>query len=262
MKRGYLRFPAVLVLLFLFFNTAWADESVLRLESVVIDTFDQQGSATYNDGEAVIWKVVGSEFATEDYPKQTYATGTWPVDLFGSLPEDSESLGVLGIRTQYNRQAYNQIDIIPGRGEGDSWEAQGVPLPGRVQTIDFWVWGSNYNYGIEIYIMDYRGFEYKLDPIRVTDSGTKVVNSLKYTGWRNFYVDIPNYIKQAVEYDPSLAQMRITRFVVYTHPEEIVTDSFLYIDHLKVLSDIHESKFDGYELSSPERISEIWGEEE
>jgi len=85
---------------------------------------------------------------------------------------------------------------------------------------------------------------------------------MKYTGWRNFYVDIPNHIKQAVEYDPSLRTMKLTRIVIYTHPEEIVADSFIYIDHLKVLTDIHESSYDGYELASTEKIAEIWGAEE
>lgn len=263
MKRGYLRIPAVLVLLLVFLNAAWADESVLRMESVVIDTFDQEGSATYENGDPVVWKVVGSDFATDDYPKMAYAQGVWPVDLFGSFPDEGDTLGVLGIRSRFNRQAYNQIDVIPGRGADDDWEAEGIPLPGRIRTIDFWVWGSNFDYGIEIYMLDHRGLEFKLDPIRLDPmTGKKVANSLKYTGWQNFYVDIPNYIKQSVEYNPKLAQVKFTRFVIYTNPEEIVADNFVYIDHLKVLTDIHESSFDGYELASAEKVAEIWGEEE
>jgi len=262
MKRGYLRIPAILVLLLMILGAAWADESVLRLESIVIDSFDQAGSATYEDGEPIVWNVVGSDFSNEGYPKLAYASGIWPQDLFGTYPEDSDTLGVIGIRSQFLRQAYNQVDLIPGRGEGDNWVAEGITLPGRVQTIDFWVWGSNFNYGIEIYVMDHRGLEFKLNPIRKDDfTGRNVANSLQYTGWKNFYVDVPNYIKQYVSQDPNLAQMKFTRFVIFTDPEEIVADNFVYIDHLKVLTDIHEGAYDGYQLASTEKIAEIWGEE-
>lgn len=262
MRQGYLRIPAVLLLLVIMVGAAWADESVLRLESHVIESFDQPGTATFEDGEPVVWNVVGSDFATEGYPRQAYATGVWPTDLHGAYPEDSETLGVLGIRSRFDRQGYNQLDIIPGRGEGDDWVAEGITLPGRVKTIDFWVWGSNYNFGIEIYLLDHRGLEFKLDPIRMGDDGRLVANSLKYTGWRNFFVDIPDYIKQAVEYDPSLSQMKLTRLVIFTHPEEVVADNFIYLDHIKVLTDIHESTYDGYQLSSAAMIDEIWGTEE
>lgn len=73
---------------------------------------------------------------------------------------------------------------------------------------------------------------------------------------------MPNYIKQAVNYKPALANLTLTKIVFTTHPAEIVTDFYIYLDHLKVLSDMHESFYDGFDLTRPEKLAEIWGTEE
>ena len=70
--------------------------------------------------------------------------------------------------------------------------------------------------------------------------------SIKFVGWKNMFIRMPNYIKQAVNYKPELATLSLTKIVFTTHPAEIVSDFFIYVDHLKVLSDMHESNFDGF----------------
>ena len=274
MKRRYRLFMAMLCPMILATGYIFADESVLSYESVVIDTFDGEGSATYtDDGAPIVWKVFGSKFATRpvadniddpaNFPKMAYAMDTWPTDLFGAYPEDRESLGALGVWSKYDRMGNNQYEIVPGEEVDGEWVQKPIELPGRVKTIDWWVWGSNFNYYIEIYVMDHRGFEFQLLPIRVDKlTGKKIQSNLNYAGWQNFFIDIPNYIDQEVTYQPRNANMRITKFVVYTDPREKVTDNYMYIDHLKILTDKHESTFDGYELKEGAKRDEIWGAEE
>jgi hypothetical protein len=271
MKRSYRLLLALLCLMILAMGSSFADESVLRYESVIIDTFDAEGSATYADNDQpVVWKVFGSKFSTRpnpediedpaNWPKQTYAMDTWPTDLFGAYPENREELGVLGIWSRYDRMGYNQFEIAAGQDNGGTWEQKPLSLEGRVKTIDFWVWGSNFNYYIELYVMDHRGFEYKLLPVRIDKlTGKKIESNLNFSGWTNFYIDIPSYIDQDVVYQPRNANMSITKFVVYTDPNEKVTDSYIYIDHLKMLTDTHEGTFDGYGLKEPAYIEKVWG---
>jgi hypothetical protein len=239
----------------------FADENTLRLESKVVESFDNPESGVYDDGSEgkIVWRVFGSKFATEGYPKMAYANNTWPIDLFGVRPENPEALGVLGLHAKFDRMGYNQIEIIPGTGDGESWTAKPVPLPGRVQTVDFWAWGSQFDYTIELYFMDYEGRKFRLVPLVSDDR--RYPGTLNYTGWKNMFVEIPGYIRQAQKYKPSHKKLTLTKIVIFTHPDERVDNFYFYIDHLKVLSDFQETFFDGGELTSPEKIEEIWGKE-
>ncbi len=259
MRRGCLFISGLLVLLTLSTGFLFADERTLKLESVVIESFDGPGASTFDDGSAVVWQVRGSKFSTEGYPRMTYVPETWPDDLFGPNPENRADLGVLGVNTAFDRMGYNQIELIPGVGEGDNWVAKPLDLPGRVQTLDLWVWGSNFKYSMEAHFIDYEGLAYRLDLVQSDDKRNP--GSLKFVGWKNMYLDIPSYIRQSVNYKPEYRGLRLTKIVIYTHPSEKVDNFYVYLDHIKVLTDKHESFYDGYGLTSPERIAEIWGTE-
>jgi hypothetical protein len=258
--RTYIQFFLFLTLLIVLpFGTAFADETTNRLESRVIEAFDGPGDAFYEDGsdDLVTWRVFGSKFVTDGYPEMIYASKTWPIDLHGVSPEDADTLGTLGIHARFNRKGYNQIDIIPGVGEGENWQSKPLPLPGRVQLLDFWVWGSEYDYTIEFYFMDYEGRQYRMVPVRSDDK--RYAGSINFTGWKNMYIEIPGYIRQAQKYKPSHKTLSLTKITIATHPEEKVDDFYFYIDHIKVLSDFQETFYDGYDLANPERVEEIWG---
>ena len=140
MKRGS-PLSVLLILLVFVSGALGADEIAVRLESHLIETWDGVDSGYFSDtGEPITWQVRGSKFSTVDRPRTAYAAREWPADLFGSFPEDPDSLGVLGINGAFNRQGYNWIELIPGTGSGDDFVARAIPLPGRVQTLDFWVW--------------------------------------------------------------------------------------------------------------------------
>ena len=259
MKRGSI-LSVLLILLILVTGVLSADEVTLQLESRIIETWDGEDSAYFSDtGEPIKWQVIGSKFSAENRPRLTYVMNEWPNDLFGTHPENPESLGVLGINGAFTRQGYNQIELIPGTGSGEDFKAKAIPLPGRVQMVDFWVWGANYDYYVELHFRDFRGIPYVLRPVRKEQK--REPGSIKFVGWKNMYIEMPNYIKQAVSYKPSLATLNLTKIVFTTHPSEIVTDFYIYLDHLKVLTDMHESFYDGASLTDPQKIEEIWGGE-
>jgi len=260
MKRGSLFIIGLILLVILPVGSAFGDERTLKLESRVIESFDAPGDITFEDGNPVYWQVRGDKFSMEGYPKMAYAPETWPIDLFGKNPENRAELQAFGVNGRFLRQGYNTIEIIPGDGEGDDWTERELPLPGRVRMFDFWIWGSNYNYTIEAHFRDYMGMTHRFEMIPA-GAGRQYPGSINFEGWRNMYVDIPGYVKQAQVHKPNYKGLVLTKLVLRTHPEESVDNFYVYLDNLKVLTDFHESFYDGFELSTPEKMSEIWGAE-
>jgi hypothetical protein len=46
--------------------------------------------------------------------------------------------------------------------------------------------------------------------------------------------------------------------VLWTRPHERVNDFYVYFDHIKTLSDMFVTRFDGDTLAEEDRIQEIW----
>lgn len=238
--------------------SAGADELTVKLESHIIDTWDGEDTGFFMDtGEPISWQVVGSQYTAEERPRKAYVNNEWPLDLFGAHPEDPESLGIMGINGAFNRQGYNQIELIPGVGSGDDFTPKVIELPGRVQTIDFWVWGSNRDFYTEIHLIDSAGVSYILLPYR--DANLRDPGTLNFTGWQNMFATMPNVIKNAVNRKPEKPALSLSRIVFTTQPDADVSEFYIYLDHLKVLSDMSTNYYDGFDLSTREKIDEIWG---
>lgn len=238
MKQGSLLIPLLSVLFILSGVNVFADEVTERLESRIVESFDT--------ADQYQWRVRGSKFSTEGYPKKVLAKA-YPEDFFGKNPQNQEDLRCLGVHARFNRKAYNFIEIIPGKGEGDEWTPQPVTLPGRVKEMDLWVWGSNYNYVMEAHFIDYTGVNHRLE-----------MGRLDFNGWENMLLKLPNTIPQSRKYYPKFRALKLTKFVIRTAPTEKVDNYYVYFDHLKVLTDVHETLFDGSELTNDEVIEEIW----
>ena len=243
MKRGSVFFLCILlVIAFVIPATVFADESTENLVSIVVESFDP-------DDRATDWLVFGSKFATEGYPKQVYAK-TWPEALWGYNTEQID-YEVLGINAKFDRQGYNNLEIVPVvDADAEEWEHNPLPLKGRVKSFDLWVWGSQFDYDIEVHLMDYNGINWVLP-----------LGNLKYSGWKNLAADIPNYIPQATQYIPYYKQMTFEKLMIWTKPAEAVNQYYVYIDQLKILTDVFESRFDGDTLTWPDKMEEMWGNE-
>lgn len=238
-------------------TSVFADEVTATLVSKVLESFDGDLSEDPKDDyRTTDWIVRGSKFATIEkasdgseirYPLMAYAT-TYPNDLFGPNPADKENLKVIGIHGKFDRKGHNFIEIIPATTLSDEeWDYNPLQIPGRVKYLDLWVWGANYDFTLEVHIRDWQGIPYVLQ-----------IGSLAFKGWKNLFIEIPHAIPQADIKVPSYKQLEITKFVIWTNPNERVADFYVYLDHIKVLTDLHETQFDGIDLTYPDKIQEIW----
>lgn len=242
MRRGVLLIVCLAVLLVLLAPAlVFAEGETVNLESRILETFDPEDRTTE-------WQVRGSKFVSEGFPQTTYAAA-WPEALFGAN-RDGRELEVLGTNFKFDRQGYNYIEFIPVQeGEEGDMVHNPIPVPGKVQQLDLWVWGSDFNYYMEVHLQDWRGVVHTLQ-----------LGDLDYVGWKNLRVTIPSYIPQSQQYAPYLDGLKLVKFVVWTKPTERVHNCYLYIDHVKVLTDVFVSRFDGDGLAQPERVDEIWQE--
>jgi hypothetical protein len=224
---------------------AFGDDYAYQIESRILDSFDGDTDTTY------VWKVMGSKFSTktdeDTYPKLAYVA-TWPSAIFGSNPEGKD-LKSLGVWAKYDRRGYNWVDIYPTTSgdDGEDSKPAEIPIPGRAQVLDAWVWGANMNLSLEAYVRDYRGIVHRLP-----------MGSLHFTGWKNMRTAISPLIPQSKRILPRLAPLTFVKFRIWTSPNEEVRDIFIYIDQLKVLTDSFEAHYDGEELADPKRIQELW----
>jgi hypothetical protein len=196
------------------------------IRSVVLDGFENNEKN---------WTVTASRFTAENYPMLKPQVEGAPIALERAATEESEY--VLSIRSAFTRKGYNSVYIYP---------EEEIVLPGNVKKLDLWVWGANYNYEMEVHVRDFRGIVHKLS-----------LGSLAFIGWRNLSTVIPSYIPQYIRYLPSEAPLTLVRLVIWTQPTERVDDFICYIDHLKILTDMHRNRYDGDLLA--EQTKDIWG---
>ncbi|GHV61602.1 membrane protein [Spirochaetia bacterium] len=255
MKQGSFRAVCLILLACTAIFFAFGDDNTVNSESVVIDSFDDSGGAhEWIAGGTVYssefqWRVDASKFATkteeESYPKLTYVAAS-PQAL--RQKQDDQQRQSLGIWGRFDRRGYNWIDVYPVEaGGGDEAVPFEIPLPGRVQALDCWVWGPNLNFYIEAYFRDNRGVVHS---VRIGD--------LKFTGWKNMRVSIPARIPQSKQSIVDTSSIKFVKFRIWTQPTERVDNFYVYFDQLKVQTDTFESIFDGDELSDPERVQGLW----
>jgi hypothetical protein len=225
--------------LFLTAGFAVADENTQTIASRSIATFDDPAT----NGN---WIVQGSKFATKGYP-QMQLVRSWPEALYGKNKANKD-LFSLGIHGKFDRKSYNYVEIIPARKDSAGKLAPaGIPIPGRAQNVNMWVWGANFNYWIDVYVRDYQGIDHVLH-----------MGSVMFPGWKNLSANISTAIPQARKYIPRYAGLELTKIVLWTAPDEKVDDFYIFIDEVSVLTDLFETRFDGEDLADPDTLNSIW----
>jgi len=218
---------------------AQQQQATTNYQSVVIESFD-------NPSES-LWAVYGSKFITADMPEYSWVK-TWPDALYRIEPEGAD-LRSLGVRASYDRMGYNFLEFVPVEEQDGELVPRGIPIPGRVRHLDMWVWGSNYDYYIELHLRDFRGMVHVL---KLGDIG--------FMGWRDLRIEIPTWIPQGVTYVPQFKGLELVKIVLWTRPEEKVDGFFVYFDEIKVETDLFEAPFDGEVLANPDRVQRLWDE--
>lgn len=237
----YVRFLGAVAAVFLLALPLSAQTQQTRaLRSIVLDTFD--------DPEAQQWQVTASKFSPEGLPETAYVR-TWPEALYRTEPED-RTLRSLGVRAAFTRRGYNYVELTPvEEDENGELQPSGIQIPGTVDTIDVWVWGSNRDYYMDIQLRDFRGVVHTL---RMGD--------LSFRGWGNLSIQVPGSIPQESLYTLQEQGLEIAKIVLWTRPQERVDEFYIYLDELKVVTDMFRERFDGEELADPDRIEELWSE--
>jgi hypothetical protein len=251
MKQGCFKVVGLILLVCAMVVPGFSDELTVNSESFIIESFDGGTAHEWSIGGKTIssefsWRLEPGKFSAEGYPKLN-SVAAWPQALFGTNRQgnDYRALGILG---NFLRQGYNWIDIYAVASDADGEEGPfEIPLPGRIQYLDLWVWGSNYNFYVDAYVRDYQGIVHVL---RMGD--------IAYKGWKNLRVAVPPSIRQSKRVLPNFAGLRFVKFRLWTRPNEILGDFYVYLDQFKVLTDTFESFYDGDDLADPERVQELW----
>jgi len=249
MKPGSTFFRTLLVLLLLLAAGAGAfgDELTVNMVGRVLQSFDP-GEAGHVDARN--WVLLPSKFGYDSKGNSFWRTrkvDAWPESLYGKN-KDKEQLQVLGITGKFSRKGYNYVEIVPGTGEGPSFKSKPIPVPGRVESFDLWVWGANYAYYLEAHVRDFQGIDHVLP-----------FGLLQFSGWKNLRCKVPGNIPQAWKYLPRLRNLELTKLVLWTQPNEKVDEFYMYLDQLKVTTDLFETTFDGDELADADVLQQVWG---
>lgn len=251
MRQGSVLLVCLMMLTILSVAPVFADRSTEDSQSKIIERFDAPSSGTdanskYEYPQNNRWDVIGSKFITQGFPKKSWVN-TRPLAL--PLP-DGSTIGSLGVQASFDRVGYNFLEFIPVEdkdGPDGKPVLKGISLPGRVKSLDMWWWGSNFNYYVDIHIRDWRGMVHVLK-----------LGDLNFKGWKNLKVEIPGGIPQDVQYVPARKGLELVKIVLWTRPEEKVDGFYVYLDHIKILTDMFENPFDGSDLADPEKVGKLW----
>lgn len=140
----------------------------------------------------------------------------------------------LGINVSWSRQGYNWIDIHLAK----SHPLYDKPFPGKAKRLDLWVWGANYDYMLYVTLENVDGFTYDL-----------LVGNLKFYGWKKMSVDIPPRLMVKKRHlAKEVNGLRFRRFRVYSSPLERVDRYSLFIDYVRIHTDLMGVYYDGVDL--------------
>ena len=247
MKIGRLLGIGLVVVLLIPSAIAAQQQATTNYQSIVIEDFDNPDESQ--------WEVRAGKFIADGYPRMAYVN-TWPAALYRNEPEGT-TLQSLGVQAAFDRQGYNFVEFVPvEEGEDGEMVPRGVPIPGQVSNLDMWVWGSNFDYYVDVHLRDYRGMTHVVK-----------LGDINYRGWRNLRIQIPTWIPQTSrytaeirsgEFESDLRTLELMKIVLWTRPTERVNGFFVYLDEIKVETDMYRDPFDGEELRDPEVVQELW----
>lgn len=229
----------------------FSSETTQVFVSTVLETFNGTGDSPW------AWRAEASRFITRtrtqngetveaNFPYLAHIEA-WPVAAFGTNRDGSQELRSLGIHGRFDRRGYNWIDIFPVSADDPDAGPVEIPMPGRIHSMDMWVWGSNLRYSIEVYLRDHQGVVHTLP-----------LGNLAFAGWRNLRVNIPGHIQQSRRILPSFAPLHFVKFRIWTQPTERVDNFFVYFKQLQVLADTYATFFDGNDLADPRNVERLW----
>jgi len=188
-----------------------AQPNASSIETILIDDFDVLEELDWSWGIQTSKSVYVNEEEGEVYPNMNYAPGM-PNSLGLYREEGDPEAKVLGVEIKFNRKGDNWFEIYPQiADENGVMIPYDVPLKGTVTHLDFWAWGANYLYYLDVLIRDADG------RVHVLSAG-----DLAYDGWKNVVVKIPEWMRQQSRLRSGLKNLAFVGFRVRTDPLEFV----------------------------------------
>ena len=231
MKKSFKGF-VILSILFAICLPVFSQPNSKSVETFTIDNFDTDQEWT--------WATNASRFIADGYPKIKKFQGM-PNSLKPFYKDSENEPMVLGVQTAFNRKGDNWVEIYPVKDD-KNYE---IPLIGHVDHFDFWVWGANYLYYLEMLVRDANG------QIHVVSCG-----NLRFNGWKNLVVSIPGWMVQKSRLRSGPQNLTFVGFRVRSDGAEFVDDFTIYFDQFKYMSNSMSYIFDGYELKDADSGSQ------
>lgn len=207
-----------------------------NVQSFVFDSFEDPNG----------WRADFSLFAAKKYSQEAkqYVLDTskcsW-TNVVGKpwgVEQETATNRCLSVRATFDRKGYNWIEVSPVRKDANgTLAAHPLPMKGRVEYIDVWVWGANFNYRLELHLIDYLGHKHILD-----------AGWLSYIGWKSIRLQVPPHVPQQEKHIPSQRILSFEKFVILSHPGERADNFYIYFDRMQIQTDIFRDRFDGDDL--------------
>ncbi len=253
------------------FSYSGLEKNAVNLQTLVVSDFGNENDQSNN----VKWNARFSKFAKPADPMQENSPPdpnscniTYIEAKPLGLPQlvDARQKWSLGVKAQFLTKGYNWIEVFPVKGTGTGTstvtptptstsnagqtnaqvkpavtegEIYPLPLPGQVRSMDIWVWGGNYHYWMEFYVLDYKGF---LNRLRAGD--------IDFVGWKNLMIKIPDTIPQAEMHVPFLKSLSLQMIKLWSYPTERVDQFYCYFNYLQVQTDVYVERFNGDDLAN------------
>lgn len=193
------------------------DSAIQKLKEVSVDKYESEGSwvAAMSPDEGVIKARLfdGSPAGKKPIPAEEGL----------NLPDSK----VLGVKVDFFRRGYNSFTVT---------SVKPLPVEGIAKTLSVWVVGRNFNHTLKLLLEDYWGHQFEL-----------YVGKLNHSGWKMMTVAIPpqnrdgksGIIQKDYHYSTRMG-LKIVGFKVECDPEDAYGSYYLYIDDLRVVSDLYE----------------------
>jgi hypothetical protein len=259
------------------------DVSGKEVKAITVESFDcikdsEYGWELFTDKDSVIPPSYYDEGFKYDPKLAPSSQAMREVKLItGHKPQDLRYIDkdknkVLGVKFQFTYPGFNEVTIRPPRtpqyaverirsyiSDNDLSRADykkdpekrqpkqsvytiyGIELPGVVKAISVWVLGRGNEYEMEAWLEDWKG-----------DSHILKLGSLDFVGWRPLTAKVPDYVPQDISSFPQTKTIVLQQFKIRSNPKTSGEMVYLFMDEIKVLTDVFEVHFDGADVDFDE----------
>lgn len=194
-----------------------SDSAQQKLKEISIDKFENEGTwaAAMSADEGIIQ---GRLFDGSPAGKK-------PIEAEKDL--NIPDTKVFGVKVEFYKRGYNTFSINA---------VKPLPVEGISKTVSVWVVGRNYRHTMNLLLEDYWGNKFEL-----------YMGRLNHSGWKLMTVAIPpqnpdgksGIVQKDYHYGSNMG-LKIVGFRVECDPEDAYGSYFIYLDDLRVVSDLYE----------------------